>query len=531
MLSKSFITLLLFIIASPLLSMESNRYHKPSLEQVLRQAIIDNEINAAHAILARNRELKDAVLDEHGNTPLHYAIDFQRPEILSLLLQTGANPNKENNREHSPLVFACQPDTQNMAIPLLDAGAKPKVQHFALAAVNKLPNLIITLGNDHSNTVNDRLSTTAHWTCLHYAAKNCKPAIVNALLAVGADPNIADDNGWTPLYCSILRCQTDPAEGPGVVRQLLTAGTTVDSYCLAQSVLENLPAVTRTLLDTHEAPAIINTPGLDGHTALSIATNHHDIPHVRMLLAAGADPCALDNPDVNVDKQWSAWAYAISRNNVEESINLAKLLLVSTQNVARTVRKANVFFPYHFSVKEFAHFLNPEVFELIQQHSIISKGARKNKSLVLPALGTICRVGNHQTYCPKLPLLAISQIDSYLPTAKQAWQQYISVPEAQQRQLLATYKRMADLSLGEKTVYQWQRFTVSNKSLHALIWSFKPMKQAATYYYRHPKNLLHLQHNEYQKLINAFAPVGIIIFGSIIIYCFYRMGLQLGTMS
>lgn len=45
-------------------------------------------------------------MDDEGNTPLHYAAIFNRPEAAELLLKTGANLQQENHKGETPLESA-----------------------------------------------------------------------------------------------------------------------------------------------------------------------------------------------------------------------------------------------------------------------------------------------------------------------------------------------------------------------------------------------------------------------------------------
>ncbi len=66
----------------------------------------------------------DQVLNKQMNTPVHFSIGGQNPEILKLLLEQGADPNKANDRLHSPLhcvsVFSKE-NAVDMAKILLEA--------------------------------------------------------------------------------------------------------------------------------------------------------------------------------------------------------------------------------------------------------------------------------------------------------------------------------------------------------------------------------------------------------------------------
>jgi len=90
-------------------------------------------------------------------------------------------------------------------------------------------------------------------TALYWASNS---GTVEALLANGADPNIADHIGWTPLMQAIYKGRT---------------------------------AVVYALLHSAGAQLAINHMENDGYTALMIACYHRNANCVRMLLNTGAD--------------------------------------------------------------------------------------------------------------------------------------------------------------------------------------------------------------------------------------------------
>ena len=94
------------------------------------------------------------------------------------------------------------------------------------------------------------------YTALHIAAQNDKLlAIIRALIATGANPNIANNNGNTPLLMAVKA---------GDIR------------------------ISRILIDVGSD---VNIPYLSGDTALHLAAkNRHLWPLVNPLIAAGADP-------------------------------------------------------------------------------------------------------------------------------------------------------------------------------------------------------------------------------------------------
>lgn len=112
--------------------------------------------------------------------------------------------------------------------------------------------------NKSSTIVNTRDLTDGH-TALHIAVRKGEYRWLSYLLGKGADPNIADRHGVTPLMLASEMGSTD------AVIALARSGAKVDV--------------------TNDA----------GETPLIAAVHGHNIQMVRLLLAAGADPDRADN--------------------------------------------------------------------------------------------------------------------------------------------------------------------------------------------------------------------------------------------
>lgn len=48
------------------------------------------------------------MMDDYGNTPLHWATEKNKVESIKFLLSKGANPNLQNNNMMAPLHIAVQ---------------------------------------------------------------------------------------------------------------------------------------------------------------------------------------------------------------------------------------------------------------------------------------------------------------------------------------------------------------------------------------------------------------------------------------
>jgi ankyrin repeat protein len=150
------------------------------------------------------------------------------------------------------------------AAAALFAAAPAGAQHFSdgykfLQAVEKGDvDTVKDLISKNSTVVDARDLGDGH-TALHTAVRRRDSVWVRYLLTTGANPNLADKQGVTPL---MLASQLGYVEGIGI---LASKGAEVDA------------------------------PNDAGETPLMLAVHRRDLPMVRMLLAGGADPGRSDN--------------------------------------------------------------------------------------------------------------------------------------------------------------------------------------------------------------------------------------------
>lgn len=155
--------------------------------------------------------------DGHGRTPLHVATFARQREAIRLLAGAGANLAALEADRYDAVTIAAVADDEETLRLLLSLGASAKLntspyQGTALIAAAHLGHVgvvkqLIAAGAplDHVNNL--------HWTALIEAvvlgdggARH--QAIVEALLAAGADRTLADRDGRTPLDLARARGYT-----------------------------------------------------------------------------------------------------------------------------------------------------------------------------------------------------------------------------------------------------------------------------------------------------------------------------------
>jgi ankyrin repeat protein len=320
--------------------------------------------------------------DQHGNNALHAAVKAGKWSVCSHLLALGANPNTSDRSGVSTLTYLAQAfargDEQTAAFvasllgPLLAKGhrldrvindpddleegtettilkiLRSDLNRYVLYAdllhadgVNHTDNngwtpLMLAVEEGLLTTVQALLSTPGidinaqkfdGATALYVAIANGKEDVAKALIDKGADVNLADNTGWTPLmfaaekgyltitqallsapgidinaqksngatalYVAIANGQDD------VVKALIDKGADVniannDGWTpLMLAIQEGLLTITQALLS---APGIdINAQKSDGATALFVAAANGNYDVVKALIKQGADVDITDN--------------------------------------------------------------------------------------------------------------------------------------------------------------------------------------------------------------------------------------------
>jgi uncharacterized protein len=221
--------------------------------------------------------------------------------FVSALLKAGANPN--SGTAESPLFNAINSGREQILEQLLQAGADPNrftgpYPPILLAAFAGNANIIRLLAH-HGADLNakSRVGTAA----LHHCVKENKPALVELLLELGADPNLPDADGRTALFwagqskakriATILK--THRAQIPATQAQsdrLLRAGAEGNLPQLKDLLRErnHLPVDPRDTIDQRRFTPLMH----------AVAQGHIDC--ARFLISRGADIEATALPEDSV---------------------------------------------------------------------------------------------------------------------------------------------------------------------------------------------------------------------------------------
>ena len=154
--------------------------------------------------------------NENHQLPLHFAVRMNRPEMVALLLELGADPSATDGKGMPAAVYAATPNVGPAVIRALSAGGPPRDVFSALAlgdqtaAARLLREPPLSGGSGDPNA-----------GALHLMAKRGDAQAVKWLLDHGADPNAIWgywDARLAPLHLAALHGHT------AIVRLLLDAG-------------------------------------------------------------------------------------------------------------------------------------------------------------------------------------------------------------------------------------------------------------------------------------------------------------------
>lgn len=145
--------------------------------------------------------------DSEGDTPLHDAISKEHDEMLSLLLDYGADITLTNNNGFNALHHASLKGNPSAMKILLTKTNRPWIVEekkddgytaLHLAALNnhvEIAELLVHMGKANMDRQNVNLQTA-----LHLAVERQHVQIVKLLVQEGANLNIPDKDGDTPLH-------------------------------------------------------------------------------------------------------------------------------------------------------------------------------------------------------------------------------------------------------------------------------------------------------------------------------------------
>lgn len=176
------------------------------LNQALLEAAKQGDTNAVTQLLADGADIN--ATDETGRTSALIAVHTNQLDVFNLLIEHGANINIRDERLDNPLLYASAEGQLDFVKASLAAGADTAITNrfggtALIPAADRGHVAIVEELLAHSDVNVDHVNRLG-WTALLEAVilgdggeKHQK--IVNLLIEHGADVNLADHDGVTPL--------------------------------------------------------------------------------------------------------------------------------------------------------------------------------------------------------------------------------------------------------------------------------------------------------------------------------------------
>ena len=256
--------------------------------------------------------------DYDGRQPLHLAVTSANPDMVAAMIkQPSCMINALDQRDRTPLHYAAIQGQEDIARLLLEAGAKSDTLDEAGASAGHLAvqsgdekTISVFIEKNQCQQLDSQKRTPLMWavalervaivkmlrcdpdtrdkmgySALHIAVSNNVPSCIQPIIGLGADINIRNDEGETPVMLASMMGHEV------ILASLLKAGAAINLVdvggggCLHMaSGSGHIPCIALLLKNGVEVDLSDNT----GTTALMMASSGGHKAAVSMLLEAGA---------------------------------------------------------------------------------------------------------------------------------------------------------------------------------------------------------------------------------------------------
>ncbi|WP_412679595.1 ankyrin repeat domain-containing protein [Brevibacillus choshinensis] len=176
------------------------------LNQALLKAVQQGETNTISQLLADGADIN--ATDDTGRTSALIAVHTNQLDVFNLLIKHGANINIRDERLDNPLLYASAAGLPDFVKASIAAGADTTITNrfggtALIPAADRGHVAIVEELLTHSDVNVDHINRLG-WTALLEAVilgdgGEKHQQIVNLLIQHGADVNLADNDGVTPL--------------------------------------------------------------------------------------------------------------------------------------------------------------------------------------------------------------------------------------------------------------------------------------------------------------------------------------------
>ncbi len=259
-------------------------------------------------------------------------------------LGQGAKVDVRNEKGRTPLIFAAQAGRLDLVKALVEKGADvnarttteigSSVLSFAVGGKN-LEAVKYLIAHGAEVDLRSRNGSTP----LCHAAARGQNDMVALLLSKGADPNLYGLYDTTANYDTALIVAAN-SNHIDTLELLLSKGAKVDKRTnkghtpLMEAAKRPYPAVVKLFI---EKGANVNARGSHGHTALIFAAYNGQNENIKLLLAAGADPLATATDDPDPDKEYGRYGPEVVARQQGHPEALA--LILDAQNRAKSIAR------------------------------------------------------------------------------------------------------------------------------------------------------------------------------------------------
>ncbi|HCO96842.1 MAG TPA: hypothetical protein DIU00_23365 [Phycisphaerales bacterium] len=214
-------------------------------------AVEHNHKDIVELLIAKGADVN--AKEDGGYTPLYYALWYENKDLTTLLISKGAEVNVEPERDYPLIYYAVWNEDLDTVKLLVAKGAK-----FDVTVLNDQTAFHYAVEQGSRDIAEFLVSKGIDASTFHVAAGMGDVARVKGFVEQGADINVRDELGWTPLYWAASLGQIE------VAKLLIDKGVDV------------------------------RTAATDGGTALYQAAQAGDNELVELLLSKGADVKAKD---------------------------------------------------------------------------------------------------------------------------------------------------------------------------------------------------------------------------------------------
>jgi ankyrin repeat protein len=265
-------------------------------------AINAQDATALRAAISEGADINQP--NDEGRVPLYRALVLQNQLLIDTMLSLGANANANDHRGDPLLITAMSVGSRPASLAMIKAGADPNGRDttgksvLSYAVYLKQPGIIAALlaaGAD-LNVPSELSDAGDPAPPIFLAIQSGDLAVVQQLVAAGANVNALDKQGSTPLHRAVLA--QPPEFASDLATTLLRAGADPNAMRpnggtpLHNLIFgaDKLPPATVAQIATQLAQhgANINLPAaFDGATALDIARTKGNQSVVELLTAMG----------------------------------------------------------------------------------------------------------------------------------------------------------------------------------------------------------------------------------------------------